>query len=343
VKLIAEPWDLGEGGYQVGNFPAGWAEWNGKYRDTIRRYWRGDGGLVAEVAYRLTGSSDLYELSGRRPHASINFVTAHDGFTLNDLVSYNQKHNEANGEDNRDGADENFSWNCGAEGPTDDPAITELRERQKRNMIATLLLSEGVPMICGGDEISRTQRGNNNAYCQDNEITWFDWKPNRSAQSLLAFTQSVLTLRREHPVFRRRRFFQGGRIHGSEVKDIAWFRPDGKEMTEEEWNTGFVRCFGMRLAGDAIAETDEKGRPIRDETFVILMNAHHEPLPFVLPAYKRGLRWEAVIDSADLNGITGRIFKGGDPYQLEARSLAVLRVVQKEGRTGTMTKTPRKT
>lgn len=330
VKLIAEPWDLGEGGYQVGNFPAGWAEWNGKYRDTTRRYWRGDGGLVAEVAYRLTGSSDLYGASGRRPHASINFVTAHDGFTLHDLVSYNQKHNEANGEENRDGTDDNFSWNCGVEGPTDDPAIIELRERQKRNMMATLLLSQGVPMLCGGDEICRTQRGNNNAYCQDNEITWFDWNLNRSSQAFLGFTQKLIALRRSHPVFRRRRFFQGSHIHGSAVKDVAWFRPDGKEMTEEEWNTGFVRCFGMRLSGDAIEETDFQGRPIRDDTFLVLINAHHEDLAFLLPAHKRGVRWEPVVDTAGIGDKQqARILRGGEPYRLEARSLAVLRSVEK--------------
>jgi isoamylase len=330
VKLIAEPWDLGEGGYQVGNFPAGWAEWNGKYRDTTRRYWRGDGGQVAEVAYRLTGSSDLYEPGGRRPHASINFVTAHDGFTLNDLVSYDQKHNEANGEENRDGTDDNFSWNCGMEGPTDDPAINELRERQKRNMLATTLLSQGVPMLCGGDEICRTQRGNNNAYCQDTELTWFDWKLSRSSQALLAFTQKLIALRRSHSVFRRRRFFQGSRLHGSAVKDIAWLRPDGKEMTEEEWTTGSVRCFGMRLAGDAIEETDAKGRSIRDDTFLVLMNAHHEPLPFLLPAHKRGVRWEAVVDTAGISDKKqASIFRGGEPYRLEGRSLAVLRLTEK--------------
>jgi glycogen operon protein len=331
VKLIAEPWDLGEGGYQVGNFPAGWAEWNGKYRDTVRRYWRGDVGQVAEVAYRLTGSSDLYEPGGRRPHASINFVTAHDGFTLNDLVSYNEKHNEANGEENRDGTDDNFSWNCEVEGPTDDPAINELRERQKRNMLATLLLSQGVPMICGGDEIGRSQRGNNNAYCQDNELTWFDWKFTRQSHVLLNFTRNLIALRRAHPVFRRRLFFQGSRIQGSAVKDIAWFSPDGKEMTEEEWAKSFVRCFGMRLAGDAIEETDGKGHPIVDDTFLVLMNAHHEPLAFVLPAHKRGVRWETMIDTAgETAPKRGTIFKGGQPYQLEGRALAILRLLERE-------------
>jgi isoamylase len=332
VKLIAEPWDLGEGGYQVGNFPAGWAEWNGRYRDGIRRYWKGDGGQVAELAYRLSGSSDLYEMGGRRPHASINFVTAHDGFTLQDLVSYNEKHNEANGEDNRDGTDANYSWNGGVEGPTDDPAINELRDRQKRNMWATLLLSQGVPMICGGDEIGRTQRGNNNAYCQDNELSWYDWKLNRQAQAFLAFTQKLLTLREQHPVFRRRRFFQGSRIRGSEVKDIVWFRPDGKEMTDEEWNDGYVRSFGMRLAGDAIEEMDAKGRPIHDDTFLLLLNAQHEAVPFLLPAHKRGVRWETIIDTAKEEDTRTQVLKGGEPYRLEMCSLALLRLSEKSQR-----------
>jgi glycogen operon protein len=328
VKLIAEPWDLGEGGYQVGNFPAGWAEWNGKYRDTLRRYWKGDGGQASDLAYRLTGSSDLYETSGRRPYASINFVTAHDGFTLNDLVSYNQKHNEANGENNRDGSDDNASWNCGVEGPTDDPAITALRERQKRNMMATLLLSQGVPMICGGDEIGRTQRGNNNAYCQDNELSWYDWKLDRSAQSLLLFTQRLIGLRSQHPVFHRRLFFQGRRIRGAEVKDLSWIRPDGKEMTDEDWSKGYVRCLGLRLAGDAIPETDAKGRPLEDDTFLVLLNAHHEPLKFTLPAHRRGIRWELVLDTVAANGGDKGIemMKGGEAYHLEARALAVLRL-----------------
>jgi glycogen operon protein len=332
VKLIAEPWDLGEGGYQVGNFPAGWAEWNGKYRDTLRRYWKGDGGQVAELAYRLTGSSDLYETSGRRPYASINFVTAHDGFTLHDLVSFNQKHNEANGEDNRDGTDDNASWNCGVEGPTDNPAITELRERQKRNMIATLLLSQGAPMICGGDEIGRTQRGNNNAYCQDNELSWYNWKLDRPEQALLSFTQKLIALRQEHPVFHRRLFFQGRHIRGAEVKDLSWFRPDGKEMTDEDWTKGYVRCLGLRLAGDAMAETDAKGRPLQDDTFLVLLNAHHERLLFTLPAHRRGVRWEFVLDTALTNGASKNgskgieMMKGGEAYNLEARSLAVLRL-----------------
>ena len=332
VKLIAEPWDLGEGGYQVGNFPAGWAEWNGRYRDAIRRYWKGDGGQVAELAYRLSGSSDLYEGGGRRPHASINFVTAHDGFTLHDLVSYNQKHNEANGEDNRDGTDDNLSWNCGVEGPTNKPSIAALRERQKRNMLATLLLSQGVPMLCSGDEIGRTQGGNNNAYCQDNEISWVDWTLSKPQQALLTFTRGLIALRQKHPVFRRRRFFQGRRIRGMEVKDLYWLRPDGKEMTDEDWTQGYVRCLGVRLAGDAMEEKDAKGRPLLDETFLVLLNAHHEPRPFTLPAHKRGVRWQPVFDTAsyDTNGKPVTLFRGGDQYDLEARSLAVLRLRSKQ-------------
>jgi len=328
VKLIAEPWDLGEGGYQVGNFPVGWAEWNGKYRDTIRRYWKGEGGQVAELANRLSGSSDLYEMSGRRPYASINFVVAHDGFTLHDLVCYNQKHNEANGEDNRDGSDDNLNWNCGVEGPTDNLPIVELRERQKRNILMTLLLSQGVPMICGGDERGRTQRGNNNAYCQDNELSWFDWKLDHSDRKLLAFTQQLIALRQAHPVFRRRRFFHGRHIRGAEVKDLSWFRPDGKEMTDEDWNKGYVRCLGLRLSGDALEETDSKGRPLLDDTFLLLLNAHHEPLPFTLPAHRRGVRWQLVLDTVatihDKKRVT--LLKGGECYDLETRSLVLLRL-----------------
>ena len=306
VKLIAEPWDLGEGGYQVGNFPPGWAEWNGRYRDTVRRYWKGDPGQVADLAYRLTGSSDLYESDGRRPSASINFVTAHDGFTLLDLVSYNDKHNEANGEENRDGTSDNLSWNCGVEGPTDDPAVTALRARMLRNFLATLFLSQGVPMLVSGDEIGRTQQGNNNAYCQDNELSWVNWTLSRSARAQLAFTQRLIRLRLGHPVFHRRLFFQGRRIEGSEVKDLSWFRPDGKEMTEEEWTNGFTRCLGLRLAGDAIEEVDKAGNPIRDDTFLLLLNAHHEPIEFVLPAHRARLRWNLVLDTRDWTPARGR-------------------------------------
>src|SRR5574340_1427286 len=328
VKLIAEPWDLGAGGYQVGNFPVGWAEWNGKYRDAIRRYWKGDGGQVAELAYRLSGSSDLYETSGRRPFASINFITAHDGFSLHDLVSYNDKHNEANGENNQDGHNDNLSWNCGVEGPTEDQAVNDLRMRQKRNMLATLLLSQGVPMLCGGDEMGRTQRGNNNAYCQDNEISCVDWKLNKHQQALLAFTKSLILLRQHHPVFRRRRFFQGRRIRGAEVKDISWLRPDGKEMTDDDWAQGYVRCLGVRLAGHAIEEKDAKGRAVLDETFLMLLNAHHEPRPFTLPAHKPGVRWQPVLDTAVSQGHekTVTLLKGGLQYDLDGRSLALLRL-----------------
>jgi isoamylase len=327
VKLIAEPWDLGAGGYQVGNFPVGWAEWNDKYRDTIRRYWRGDERQVAELGSRLAGSSDLYEPGGRRPSASVNFVTAHDGFTLADLVSYGGKRNERNGEDNRDGTDDNASWNCGAEGPTEDPLITERRERQMRNFLVTLFLSQGIPMLCGGDEIARTQFGNNNAYCQDNEVSWFSWRPSRSALRQLEFTRRLIRLRLAEPVFHRRRFWEGSRIHGSAVKDLSWFRPDGKEMTEEEWNNGFTRCLGLRLAGDAIAEMDEAGRPIVGDTFLLLANAHHEPIAFLLPAHEARLRWGLVLDTRGwVMEPRAPAFPAGDQYLLDGHSLAVLRL-----------------
>jgi len=331
VKLIAEPWDLGEGGYQVGNFPPGWAEWNGRYRDTIRRYWKGDWGQVGELAYRLTGSSDLYEQGGRRPSASINFVTAHDGFTLADLVTYTRKRNEANGEDNRDGSDENFGSNCGIEGPTEDRAVLALRERQQRNFLATLLLSQGVPMLSGGDEIGRTQRGNNNAYCQDSELTWFAWPPTGTAAKLLDFTRRLIRLRLDHPAFRRRRFFQGRRIHGSAVKDLSWLRPDGTEMTDEEWSNGKSRSLGLQLAGDAIEEVDDEGRPVRDDTFLILLNAHDLALSFILPNHQARIEWELVLDTRDWEPVpAGRLFKGGEPYPLEGQTLAVLRQRAKE-------------
>ena len=325
VKLIAEPWDLGPGGYQVGNFPVLWAEWNAAYRDTARRFWKGDGGQVGAVGFRLTGSSDLYGHNGRLPYASINFVTAHDGFTLYDLMSYNEKHNEANGEGNRDGHNENLSWNCGVEGETDDPNVLALRERQKRNFLATLLLSQGVPMLLAGDEIGRTQKGNNNAYCQDNEISWIDWKLDRPRRELLEFTRKVIRLANDHPVLRRRHFFQGRRIRGSEVKDLAWFRPDGKEMSDEDWNNPESRCFALRLAGDAIEESDARGNPIVDDTLLILLNAYHEPIPFTLPAHRRKVRWQVVLDTHD--GKTAhRSMRGGEAYDLKARSLALLRL-----------------
>jgi len=327
VKLIAEPWDLGEGGYQVGNFPVLWAEWNGLYRDTVRRYWKGDGGQVGGLAYRLTGSSDLYGRNGRQPYASINFVTAHDGFTIHDLVSYNEKHNEANGENNQDGNNDNLSWNCGVEGPTDDPAIIGLRRRQVRNFLSTLILSGGVPMMLAGDEIGRTQNGNNNAYCQDNEISWIDWDLDRSRQELLEFTRYLIKIFREQPVLRRRHFFQGRKIRGSEVKDLTWFRLDGKEMTEEDWNNSGTRCFGLRLAGDAIEEFDERGNRVVGDTLLILLNAHYEPLPFVLPAHKPRLRWELLLDTREPVGRGGeQVRRGGEVFDLEGRSLALFRL-----------------
>jgi glycogen operon protein len=298
VKLIAEPWDLGEGGYQVGNFPVGWAEWNGKYRDTVRRFWKGDGGVVSELATRLAGSSDLYEWNGRRPHASINFVTAHDGFTLRDLVSYNTKQNDANGEGNRDGTDHNISWNCGVEGLTDDPAIRAIRLQQMRNFLATLLLSQGVPMICGGDEIGRTQLGNNNSYCQDNEISWFSWTLGPDEEDLLAFTRHVIALRRSQPVLRRRRFFQGRAIHGNDITDIAWFLPSGSVMDERSWNTASVRSLGVYLSGSEIGEVNENGDRIYGDTLYIAFNAAPERARFVLPRHAREQRWERLLDTA---------------------------------------------
>jgi glycogen operon protein len=298
VKLIAEPWDVGEGGYQVGNFPVLWAEWNGKYRDTVRAYWRGDSGTLGELGYRLTGSSDLYENDGRKPHASINFVTAHDGFTLNDLVSYNHKHNEANGEDNRDGDNHNQSYNFGVEGPTDRPDIIRARERQKRNFIATLLLSQGVPMLSHGDEMGRTQHGNNNAYAQDNEVSWIHWDLDERGAELLEFTRRVARLRREHPTFRRRKFFRGREIRGSEVRDIVWLSPDGREMTDQAWNDGYVRCFGMALGGGAMEEWNERGEQIADENFVLLFNADGGPMDFTLPDFGRSRGWCVLLDTA---------------------------------------------
>jgi isoamylase len=324
VKLIAEPWDLGEGGYQVGNFPPGWSEWNGKYRDTVRDYWRGADRTLAELAFRITGSSDLYETSGRRPYASVNFVTAHDGFTLHDLVAYNDKHNEANGEDNRDGTDDNRSWNCGAEGPTDDPGILALRARQQRNILATLFLSQGVPMLLGGDEIGRSQQGNNNAYCQDNELSWYDW--DRVDEALLEFTRGLIRLRKDHPVFRRRRWFQGRPIHGSEVKDIAWFTPDGIEMAEEHWGEGFAKSLMVFLNGRAIATRDDRGRRIVGESFLLLCNAHYEPLPFKLPGPPWGRRWQAVLDTRQpRSGARGETLRAGATVEAEARALLVFR------------------
>jgi len=325
VKLIAEPWDLGEGGYQVGNFPVLWTEWNGKYRDTIRRFWKGEGWQVAELASRLSGSSDLYESSGRRPHASINFITCHDGFTLHDLVRYNEKHNLANGEDNRDGESDNNSWNCGLEGPTEDKKIQALRQQQARNFMATLLLSQGVPMICGGDEMGRTQGGNNNAYCQDNDICWHNWNLDEQAKAMLAFTKELIRIRK-NPVLRRRHFFQGRKIRGSEIKDITWFSPEGHEMDDAEWHNDAVHCMGMRLAGDAIQERDQFGEAIKGETLLILMNAHAEPRPFVLPAYRKDVRWQMLINTAETKNIRDKPpIKGGSAYLLAGFSLVLFK------------------
>jgi glycogen operon protein len=299
VKLIAEPWDLGEGGYQVGNFPVLWTEWNGKYRDSVRRFWKGDGGQVAEMASRLCGSSDLYEHSGRKPYASINFITCHDGFNLVDLVSYNRKHNEANGEDNRDGADHNESWNCGAEGPTNDPEIRALRLRQRKNFIATLMISQGVPMLLAGDELGHSQRGNNNTYCQDNELTWLNWDLDPEGQVFLDFVKKLIRLRKEQPVLRRRRFFQGRKLRGSDVRDVTFFEPSGAEMTDEAWGAGFVRCLGVRWAGNLMNELNEKGEPVVGDTLLILCNAHHETIPFTLPAHEEDSYWELLVQTAD--------------------------------------------
>jgi glycogen operon protein len=323
VKLIAEPWDLGEGGYQVGNFPVLWTEWNGKYRDTVRRFWRGDPGQVSELATRLAGSSDLYSQSGRRPYASINFVTAHDGFTLRDLVSYAQKHNEANGEGNRDGESNNLSWNCGVEGPTDDAKVNACRGRQMRNLMATLLLTQGVPMICGGDEIGRTQRGNNNAYCQDNEIGWFDWALTPDQQGFLEFTRRLIDLRRRHPVLKRRKFFHGRAIRGAGVKDLVWLDPAGREMTDEVWLAHDVRCLGVRLTGDVIDEVDHRGERIVDDTLLILFNANETAVPFHLPNHLPAEEWMTVLDTARTDA-TPRRFPGGYVYDLLGPSLAVL-------------------
>jgi isoamylase len=297
VKLIAEPWDVGEGGYQVGNFPVQWAEWNGKYRDAVRRYWKGDDGQLSEVGYRLTGSSDLYQHDGRRPYASINFVTAHDGFTLRDLVSYNEKHNEANGENNQDGANDNSSWNMGAEGSTDNLDIIHARERQMRNFLATLLLSQGVPMISGGDEMGRTQKGNNNAYCQDNEISWYDWTPSDDKELLIDFTCRLIALRKDHPNLRRRKFFQDRVIHHSAARDIAWFGTDGNELSEDAWNSGWVRTLGMMLNGATLGATDQLGNSISDNSFLLLLNAHHLPVNFQLPPPPQDGIWQTILNT----------------------------------------------
>jgi glycogen operon protein len=326
VKLIAEPWDVGEGGYQVGNFPVQWTEWNGKYRDCVRRFWRGEGGTASELATRLCGSSDLYEADGRRPHASINFITCHDGFTLRDLVSYNEKHNAANGEENRDGSHDNLSWNCGAEGPTTDPAILALRERQQRNLVLTLLVSQGVPMLLGGDELGHTQLGNNNAYCQDNELTWLNWELTKEQQALLDFVRRAVQMQREQPVLCRRRFFHGRPLRGLDVKDVTWLSPSGQEMSDADWTANFVRTLGMMLSGDVIPEPDERGERIVGDTLLVLLNAHRDSLSFQLPAPRpNGEHWEVLFDTADAS-MESHNLPPGHIYALQGNSVAILRL-----------------
>ncbi|OBH61506.1 glycogen debranching protein GlgX [Mycobacterium sp. E2479] len=325
VKLIAEPWDVGPGGYQVGNFPPQWTEWNGKYRDTVRDFWRGEPATLDEFAYRLSGSADLYEHTARRPVASINFVIAHDGFTLRDLVSYNEKHNEANGEDNNDGESHNRSWNCGAEGPTDDERINELRARQQRNFLTTLLLSQGVPMICHGDELGRTQNGNNNGYCQDNELTWIDW--DSADVGLLEFTRIVSALRAEHPVFRRRRFFSGkplGRRGQDGLPDIAWFTPEGTEMTDEDWGAGFAKSLAVFLNGHGIPDRDPRGQRVLDDSFLLCFNAHYEPIEFTLPPKEFGASWRIVVFTGREEETPADEVPGGGTFTVDAHTAVVL-------------------
>ena len=331
VKLIVEPWDVGDGGYQVGNFPAPFSEWNGKFRDAMRSFWRGDEGFIGEVAYRLTGSPDLYQHDGRRPYASVNFITSHDGYTLNDLVSYNDKHNEANGDENHDGDSHNRSWNCGIEGPTDDPNIDSLRRRQQRNFLTMLFLSQGVPMLLGGDEFGRTQKGNNNAYCQDNEISWLNWQRNEKQNRLFEFTKKLIEFRRDHAVFRRPKFFQGRRVRGGEIKDVMWFNPGGNEMSDEEWNSPFVRCLGMLISGDAVDLVDAQGEPMRDDTFLLLINAHQEPIPFVLPGEEH-LEWEQILETTNEDGFLKepKKFSSGDDVDLKGRATYLFKLSRGE-------------
>lgn len=322
VKLIAEPWDVGEGGYQVGNFPPGWTEWNGKYRDCIRDYWRGADSMLGEFAARFTGSPDLYQDDNRRPTASINFITAHDGFTLHDLVSYNEKHNEANGENNQDGESHNRSWNCGAEGPTEKNEILQLRQQQKRNLLTTLFISQGIPMIVAGDELGRTQHGNNNAYCQDNDISWLNWA--NADQDLIEFTRKLILLRRSHPTFCRRKWFQGQPIKGVGVEDIAWFLPDGSEMTDEHWNTSFAKSLGVYLNGKGIHTPNAMGEQIIDDSFYIIFNAHHEALDYVLPPARYGAGWNKILDTVHGTIDGGETLKAGGKIKVGARSIILL-------------------
>ncbi|MFZ9889502.1 MAG: hypothetical protein ACO3JL_18560 [Myxococcota bacterium] len=327
VKLIAEPWDIGADGYLVGGFPPGWAEWNGRYRDTVRDYWRGVDQRLSEFAYRLTGSSDLYESSGRKPYASINFITAHDGFTLSDLVAYNNKKNHDNGENGHDGHDDNRSWNCGVEGPSNNPEISQLRDRQRRNLMATLLLSQGVPMLSHGDELGRTQRGNNNSYCHDSVLTWIDWENIDTA--MLAFTQALLAFRHKHPVFHRRRWFQGRSIHGSLVHDIAWFTPSGEEMNDTSWRTPFARALGVFLAGDTLAAPGPRGEHVEDDSFFLLFNAHDGPLAFQMPPLSFGRLWCLDLDTRTKDASPATVVLRGAATRLElcAHNLAVMRRV----------------
>jgi isoamylase len=320
VKLIAEPWDVGPGGYQVGNFPVLWGEWNGIYRDTMRDFWRAQAN-VAEFASRFTGSSDLYQADGRTPFASINFITAHDGFTLRDLVSYNEKHNEANGENGQDGTDDNRSWNCGVEGPTDDPAVNALRARQQRNFLTTLFLSQGVPMLLGGDEFGRSQSGNNNAWCQDNEISWFDWES--ADLELQRFTQQLIRLRRKHPVFRRSAFLTGREVRGSGLPDAWWFRPDGRRMTQKDWQRDDARTLGVFLNGLEIPSRDPTGEEIVDDSFLLLFNAHFEDVPFTLPTRRFGARWAVELATGD--GVPDGPIPGRSEIVVQNRSLVLLR------------------
>jgi glycogen operon protein len=330
VKLIAEPWDLGAGGYQVGNFPVLWTEWNGKYRDAMRAFWRGDDRGVAEVATRIAGSNDLYEHSGRRPYASINFITSHDGFTLYDLVSYNQKHNETNGDNNEDGESQNLSWNCGVEGPTADAKVVTLREQQKRNLMASLVLSVGVPMISGGDEMGRTQQGNNNAYCHDDELSWTSWSLNPDEKAFLDFTRKLVRFRRAQPTLTRRKYFQGRAIRGAEVKDIYWLDPSGREMTDIAWNAPFVRSLGVLMVGNAIDDIDERGRLVSGDTLLILLNAHFECVPFVLPAVERGHEWVRHLDTCEARSLEAR-FEGGTKYALQGRTVVLFTLDKHRG------------
>jgi glycogen operon protein len=324
VKLIAEPWDIGEGGYQVGNFPPGWAEWNGKYRDCMRDYWRGAESMLGEFALRFTGSPDLYEDNNRQPTASINFITAHDGFTLRDLVSYNEKHNEENGEGNNDGESHNRSWNCGFEGDVDVPAITILRKQQMRNFLTTLFLSQGVPMIVAGDELGRTQRGNNNAYCQDNEISWVDWEG--ADHDLLTFSKKIIHFCRRHPVFNRRKWFKGQPYKGVGVEDIAWFRPDGSEMTEENWRDDYAKTLGIFLNGKAIPTAGPKGERIVDDNFFLIFNAYHDTISFKLPPQKFGRRWLKILDTAqNYFEESGEVLVAAKPIEIAGRCVVLLK------------------